>query len=57
MSEPANPSASGHVPDSEAPREGETEDRELTEYRQEPEERDRPGAREEEREGEEPDAP
>jgi hypothetical protein len=49
MSESNNPSAAGHVPDSEAPREGETEPRELTEYRQPPGERDRPGAREKER--------
>jgi hypothetical protein len=48
-----NPSSSGHVPDSEAPREGQKEERELTEYRQPPEERDRPGAREEERSSEE----
>jgi hypothetical protein len=54
MSEQTNPSAGGHVPDSKAPREGETEERELTEYRQPPGERDQPGAREEERGGEAP---
>jgi hypothetical protein len=53
MNERTNPSSTGHVPDSEAPREGETEDRELTEYRRPPEERDEPGGREKERAPEE----
>jgi len=48
-----NPSSSGHVPDSEAPREGQGEERELTEYREPAERRDQPGAREEERESNE----
>jgi hypothetical protein len=52
MSEPINPSSSGHVPEERAPREGEQEDRELTEYRQPPVEREQPGAREAEREPE-----
>jgi hypothetical protein len=49
MSEEANPSSSGHVPESQAPREGEQEGRELTEYRQPREQREQPGARERER--------
>jgi hypothetical protein len=49
MSEGNNPSAGGHVPESEAPGEDDSEARELTEYRQPPAERDRPGAREKER--------
>jgi hypothetical protein len=53
MTEKTNPSSSGHVPDSGAPREGDTEDRELTEYRQPPGERDKPGGREKERGAEE----
>ena len=48
MSE-ANPSSSGHVPESEAPREGQQEERELTEYQRPPAEREQPGAREKER--------
>ena len=52
MSE-ANPSSSGHVPESEAPREGQQEDRELTEYRQPEGEREQPGGRERERAHEE----
>ena len=48
MSE-ANPSSSGHVPESEAPREGQQEERELTEYQQPRAEREQPGAREKER--------
>jgi hypothetical protein len=53
MSQSNNPSAGGHLPESEAPREDETEGRELTEYRQPPDERDLPGAREKERAPEE----
>jgi hypothetical protein len=49
MSEAGNPSGGGHVPDSKAPREGEAEPRELTEYRQPEGEREEPGAREKER--------
>jgi hypothetical protein len=45
----ATPSSSGHVPESEAPREGQQEDRELTEYRQPRAEREQPGGRETER--------
>ena len=46
-----NPSSSGHVPESEAPREAEQEERELTEYRQPREAREQPGGRERERKG------
>jgi hypothetical protein len=52
MTEGNNPSAGGHVPESEAPREDEGEARELTEYRQPEDKRDRPGAREKERDAE-----
>jgi hypothetical protein len=52
MPDPESPSEPGHVPDGEgAPRESEgTRERELTEYRVPPGERDQPGARERERE-------
>ncbi len=46
-----NPSESDHIPRRQAPGEGAQNDRELTEYQEPPGERDKPGAREQEREG------
>ena len=44
-----NPSGTDHVPQREAPGEESRDQRELTEYRESPAERDQPGARERER--------
>ncbi len=46
-----NPSESDHVPQRQAPGEGEQTDRELTEYQEPPGKREEPGARERERKG------